>query len=622
MSLRVRFSREYARAAVVLTVPLAFIAIGLALSQLAVDSQENLFVITCCLLGVSPVILFHIYRRDMMARDKVERALEESEQRYRRLVELSPNAIGVCRNGKILYGNDSLKRLLGARTVKALEGKPLDGFVAPESRTNVRERLEEVGERGHETVSMEQKMSRLDGGEVDVEVTALPFFYEEQKAVQLIARDITEHKRVEEAIRRAQGKAEAATRAKSEFLANMSHEIRTPINGVLGMMEVVLGTKLTSRQREWLVMAKSSGESLLSLLNDMLDFSKIEAGKLDLIQSEFSPRECAELAIGTLATQAQDKGLSLDCQVGPDVPERVIGDSSRLRQIMLNLLGNAIKFTDQGGVTLAVQVESETPANVLLRFSVQDTGIGIAKSEREWIFEKFRQADGSSTRQHGGTGLGLAISTHLTTLMQGRIWVESELGKGSTFHFTAKLDRVVCQEPPAAPMGSQLANLAAAVAEEQTSTAPLRVLLAEDNIVNQKLTMELIRRLGHEVTVVSNGAEAVAVARDRAFDCIFMDVQMPVMDGFEATGAIRVAQAMTGRHVPIIALTAHAMKGDQEKCRHAGMDDYLSKPTNPAGLREKLDKWGARNGRAEEETPPAAPEPPSSETEKEQGAIR
>jgi len=574
-------------------VGLAYTAILLALSQLSLGQQQGIFVVTCCLLGISPVILFHIYRRDMMARDKIERALEESEERYRRLVELSPNAIGVYQNGEIVYVNDALKKLLGASRISDIQGKSLIDFVPPDHREELEIRLEEAGALRREVVLLEQQLSKLDGSTVDVEVTALPFLFEGHEAVQVIARDITQRKQVELSITQAREQAELASRAKSEFLTNMSHEIRTPINGVLGMVDLMLDTELRPEQREYMLLAKSSAESLLCLLNDMLDLSKVEAGKLELAKEDFSIQECVRLAIGTLAVRAQEKDLELSAEIDPGVPQHLVGDASRLRQVILNLVGNAIKFTDEGGVSVKVDVDDRTEGSIQLHFRVKDTGVGVSSSEKEWIFETFRQADGSTTRRHGGSGLGLAISARLTGLMGGRIWVDSVVGRGSTFHFTATFDLAREEDAAESTTGPGLASLARSLDENPPDNRSLRILLAEDNLVNQKLTTELLKKLGHRVTLVSNGAEAVGAVRQSDFDLVLMDIQMPVMDGIEATGAIRAAQRPDGRRLPIVALTAHAMKGDSDRYRRAGMDDYLSKPMNLDGLRAALARWTA-----------------------------
>jgi len=376
--------------------------------------------------------------------------------------------------------------------------------------------------------------------------------------------------------------AEAANRAKSEFLANMSHEIRTPMNGVTGMVELALEQPSSPQQAECLTMARQSADALLKLIGDILDFSKIEAGRLDLEAVDFGLREWLTNSVSSFAWSASSKNIALVHEVAPEVPAVVRTDPTRLRQLITNLIGNALKFTEKGEIRVSVKQDHRAGKDVTLHFIVSDTGIGIPPEKCETIFQAFRQEDSSMTRKYGGTGLGLTICCRLVRMMGGRIWVESEPGRGSYFHFTvqAGVGSETVSEAPRADIQMPAHRSDADVAARRA----LNILLADDNVINQLVARKLLERRGHTVTVAGNGREAVEIWRREIFDAILMDVQMPEMDGFEATARLRSEEQVSGLHVPIIALTAHAMKGDLERCLQAGMDAYVTKPIRPDEL--------------------------------------
>ena len=592
----------------------------------------------------------------------------------------------------------------------------------------------EIMRTGLPMVDFEEKETHLDGRETWVSTTKLVRTDKQGKTLGTlgISRDITKRKQAEEelaetnrALEEATARAESANKAKSDFLANMSHEIRTPMNGVIGMTDLLLDTRLNQDQRRYAETVRASGEALLGLLNDILDFSKIEAGKLELETLDFDVRALLDDFAELLARRAQDKGLEFICAAAPDVPANLSGDPGRLRQVLLNLAGNAVKFTPRGEIAVRASVASETDTEVVLRFSVKDTGIGIPPAKQELMFQKFTQADASTTRQYGGTGLGLTISKQLVELMGGEIGLVSEEGLGSEFWFTARFGKQAGVErntpPPAQIRGVHIlvvddsptnreilaaqlnawgtrsevtasapegllalarardagdpfaavildmqmpgmdgADLARAIKADETLAntrlvmmtsignrgdarqmedigfsaylvkparqsdlfdclavvlsgravaqpvrpivtrhairemrrQALRILLAEDNITNTQVALGILKKLGLHADAVANGAEAVSALESIPYDLVLMDVQMPTMDGLEATLKIRDPRSAVRNHgVPIIAMTAHAMQGDRERCLEAGMNDYVSKPVSPAALAEALARW-------------------------------
>jgi PAS domain S-box-containing protein len=506
----------------------------------------------------------------------------ESEARAKAIFNATPEGIIICdMYGVIASFNPAAQQIFGYSASEAL-GRNVQTLLPASYWERHHRRLKRAflgGEHHLLDANDEGLGQRSDGSTFPMEVAVIEFVVGGQRMYAGIIRDITARKRVEQTLRDSKEAAEEANRAKSEFLAHMSHEIRTPMNGILGMTHLALDTDLTPKQREFLVLVKKSADSLLDLLNDILDFSKIEAGKFELEQIDFPLRENIADTLGTLSVRAQDKGLSLTYDVAGDVPDMLNGDPGRLRQILVNLVGNAIKFTEQGEIAVNVQMTPEGN----LHFSVGDTGIGIPKEKQARIFDAFVQGDSSTTRKHGGTGLGLAISAELVKRMGGMISVDSAPGSGSTFHFTARFGPAKTAVAPTAiePPKPRLSAVA---------HRPLRILLAEDNDINQIMATNLLEQWGHHIVVANNGREALDALESQTFDVVLMDVQMPKLDGLTAAAAIRARENGRSRRLPIIALTAHAIKGDRERCLAAGMDDYISKPIDPATLRAALER--------------------------------
>jgi len=680
-------------------------------------------VIILAAIAWGEVLRRQVNEQTEVIREWLRREAQVKEQ-YRELFENANDVVFTCGlRGRFTSLNKAGERITGYTRGEAL-GMNIEEILAPEYAASIREMMvQKLGPEGQRTFEVE--ILAKDGQRVPVEINTRLIYSEGLPVgVQAIARDMTERKRAEEQLQQAKEAAEAASRAKSDFVANMSHEIRTPLNAIIGMTELALDTDLTAEQRESLEAVKTSSESLLTVINDILDFSKIEAGKFGFDRIVFNLRDSLGETMKSLALRAHQKGLELLYRVDPRAPEHLEGDPTRLRQVIANLVGNAIKFTERGEVVLKVETESQTENDALLHFAVTDTGIGIPREKQQIIFEAFAQADGTTTRQFGGTGLGLTISSQLVEMMGGHIWVESDPGQGSTFSFTARfalpkelVKGFVPQEPvrlqdrpvlvvddnatsrrileemlanwrmkpamadggwtalaamqrardagkpyPLVLLDAQMpdmdgfalaerikkdATLAGAtvmlltsagqrgdaarcrelgivaylmkpvrqpellnailLALGQVSQRPkrtplitrhtlrearrkLRILLAEDNLVNRQLAVRMLEKRGHVVLVAGNGREALETLKDQAIDLVLMDVQMPELNGLETSAAIRKGEKGTGRHLPIIAMTAHAMKGDRERCLAAGMDGYVSKPVKAEELFKMIEE--------------------------------
>ncbi|MHC4877688.1 MAG: response regulator [Planctomycetota bacterium] len=688
---------------------------------------------------------------DVTARTVAEQSLDRERFLLNSLLDSIPdNIFFKDLEGRYIRVNPAMAHRLGLEDPDEASGKLSREFFKPEYAERIEASDRRLVEVGDSVIGEEQLVDWPDGTRKWVSVTRMPLHGPSGRIEGTfgLSHDITDQKLAQETMKRARDAAEAASEAKSNFLANMSHEIRTPMNAIIGMTELVLDTELTASQHEYLTMVQESGEALLGVINDILDFSKIEAGRLELDPRPFALRETIGDTLKSLAIRTHGRDVEVACHIGPDVEEFLVGDAGRVRQVLINLVGNAIKFTEFGEVVVDIAVAEEAvlqaplpggfipDSPVKLHFRVKDTGIGIPEDKLHQIFDAFEQADTSMTRRYEGTGLGLAISSRLVEMMGGHIWVESTVGEGSTFHFTAAFGRApesIATQPrstaslegrrvlvvddnatnrrildemlrnwltqPTVVASAQEATVAIEEAHNQgqgfdlvltdanmpevdgftlieqirsrsdvnapvimmltssgrmgdiarcselnvasylmkpikqselfdaivaalgVSTAvddepevtvrtqrhsrTLQVLLAEDSVVNQKLAIALLEKWGHHVTVANNGREAVETSTEAGFDVILMDVQMPEMDGLQATEQIRKREAGTAQHTPIVAMTAHAMKGDEERCLAVGMDAYISKPIRAPLLFQKLSELCNADG-DDSETPTEA----------------
>ncbi|HEX4035560.1 MAG TPA: ATP-binding protein [Solirubrobacteraceae bacterium] len=550
--------------------------------------------------------------RDITSQVEIERALTASrellaasERQHRMLFERNPQPVFVYDRAsfEILAVSNAAIEAYGYTREEFLQMKVTEirpAEMVAEFIAHVRT-ADGPRERGTE-IGIPSRHMYKDGTVIDVAVNSDDLIFDSRECRIVMCINVTEQTRAAAETAAAHDRAVEASSMKSAFLANMSHEIRTPMNGVIGMADLLLDTELGEEQRGYVEQVARSGEQLLSLINDILDLSKIEAGQLELDVSEFDLHETIEAACAMGATQARASGIELDVAVDPDAPRCVRGDARRLRQILLNLVANAIKFTAVGKVTVrAGGGPSPDGQGVLVRLAVSDTGIGIDPAVLSRMFEPFTQADVSTTRIYGGTGLGLAIVRELVELMGGTIGCESEPGKGSTFSVEVPLETV------AVPDRAEARAASAGLSESLWERTPL-VLVVEDSPVNQVVAVRTLERCGCATDVAADGQQALEALATRFYDAVLMDCQMPVMDGYDATAELRRREA-GGRRTPVIAMTAHAMKGDQERCMEAGMDDYVPKPMRRELLVEVLKRWIPAEAPAGEESATAAGAP-------------
>lgn len=562
-----------------------------------------LFVITGVFISAMSEALHRAQQRLLAEeRRRADEALRQTEERFRYLVANSSDVISVFdAEGNILFQTPSVERVLGIAAEEFI-GKNIyrDEIIHPDDLQRKREFFERMLAAPHELIKVECRLRTASGAWRHAEAIGQNLLADATVAgIVANYRDVTERVAVAAELLKAKENAEQANRAKDEFLANVSHEIRTPMNAIIGMTELTLDTRLEDNQRQNLQTVKSSADSLLVIINDLLDFSKIEAGKLELEPIAFRLQSTLDEAMRALAMRAHRKGLELKCSIGADVPDALVGDVGRIRQVLINLVGNAIKFTERGNVAVGVELDGEATASDerRLRFTVSDTGIGIPAAKLETIFLPFEQEDTSTTRKYGGTGLGLTIAAQLVELMGGYISVSSEQGAGSSFAFSVPFklnpnpDAVA--EAPATPRHASSAGETVGPLSSSSAQTSLKILVAEDNKFNSQLIEQLLTQRGHRVTLARNGREALQLASDEAFDLLLLDLHMPELDGFQVVAAIRQAEQGTPRRLPIVALTARSGAEERERCLAAGMDGFVSKPIRGDALHETLAKIGS-----------------------------
>lgn len=546
------------------------------------------------------------YMRDLRDSLASQNKLREADERVRIMLDATPLCCSlVDRNGRILDCNQEAANLFGLSSKQEYidHFKELEDKYQPDGSPSYELGLVYIEQAFREGYCrFEWTHRKLNGDYIPAEIILVRVKYRGQDIVAGYTRDLREQKamldemrKVENDLRLARDAAEESTLAKSEFLANMSHEIRTPMNGILGLLHLVLKTELTAKQREYLDKTEQSARALLRILNDILDFSKIEAGKLDMEAYEFDLQTILGELQDIFGHSIKAKKLDFNVSYPQDLPDMLVGDSLRLKQVLLNIVSNAIKFTQRGGISINIDALRRNRNYCLLKFVVKDTGIGMTSEQLRSLFSAFSQGDASITRRYGGTGLGLAICKNLVHMMHGTMWVDSEYGKGSTFSFTVRLDLTPLKkyrledDAKNAGLADMLSESADSAAPEIHPTKTGRILLAEDNEINQLIASNLIESFGYSLDIASNGQEAMEMLVKENYALVLLDIQMPVMDGLTTARAIRALPEYQA--LPIIAMSAHAMDGDYEKSLDAGMNEHLTKPIDPDILGETLQRW-------------------------------